>query len=222
MRPNRFALSLRKHWDLVIKRKNLEAEKMADTKLAGNCAFKVRIVRALSTVLCLSIAPAVVSAQVVIERTASGATSFDAQGFRATSAPNSTPSDVPMLVVGGDIDASGNKVVGVADPENEMDAVNLRTLREASAGIASNSAAIQKVEKDNNAGIAQSMAMSQLPFPIAGDTRAVGLAIGQYGGETSLALGGTFLLDNNMIARGAVSASGRGKMGAAGSIGWSW
>jgi cytoskeletal protein CcmA (bactofilin family) len=101
---------------------------------------------------------------------------------------------------------------GVADPVGPTDAVNLRTLeRELGA-----------LEDNMSAGIAQSMAMTQLPAPAMGSDFSFGVALGNFNGQTAIAMGGGARLDGGMMIRGAASFYDAGGAGVAAGIGWSW
>jgi len=101
---------------------------------------------------------------------------------------------------------------GVADPVGDTDAVNLRTMRRE----------LGSLEEEMSGGIAQSMAMTQLPMAEHGKDFSFGSAIGHFNGETALALGGSARLENGLILRGAASYSDPAGAGAAVGVGWSW
>ena len=110
--------------------------------------------------------------------------------------------------------ASGAPVIlsGVADPVSGTDAVNLRTMQRELGAL----------ESEMSAGIAQSMAMTQLPNPDPDKQYSFGVALGGFNGEAGLAMGGAARLEGNTMLRGAVSYSDAGGVGAAAGIGWSW
>ncbi|AXQ96130.1 helicase (plasmid) [Cereibacter sphaeroides] len=99
------------------------------------------------------------------------------------------------------------RLSGVADGINEDDAVNVRQLNEG----------LQEV----GAGVAMSMAMSQLPSPLAGSNHAFGIGLGNFDGQAAMALGGTAILSNGVTLRGALSHAS-GKTGAGVGVGWSF
>ncbi|KQI66889.1 hypothetical protein AN189_18465, partial [Loktanella sp. 3ANDIMAR09] len=108
----------------------------------------------------------------------------------------STPSGAPTIIS------------GVADGVAPNDAVNVRQLG--------------ALEGKMSAGIAQSMAMSQLPGLTADETYSFGAAMGGFNSEYALALGGSARLDNNLTVRGAASYSDASGLGVAAGVGWSW
>ncbi|MCE6949910.1 YadA C-terminal domain-containing protein [Cereibacter sphaeroides] len=69
------------------------------------------------------------------------------------------------------------------------------------------------------AGVAMSMAMSQLPIPLPGSNHSFGVALGGFDGQEALALGGTAIMENGVTVRGALSHAG-GKAGVG--VGWSF
>lgn len=73
-----------------------------------------------------------------------------------------------------------------------------------------------------SAGIAQSMAMAQLPYPDPGKEHSFGIALGGFNGKGGFAMGGTARLEGNMVLRGAASYSDAGGAGGALGTGWSW
>jgi autotransporter adhesin len=117
-----------------------------------------------------------------------------------------------QLIVNGEIAVRGNQITNVGDPVSGTDAVNLRTLEDKIGGASGVS----------SGGVAQSMAMTQLPYPTGSDTNAFGFGLGTFQGEGAIAMGGTSIFDNGTILRGAISHSRTGGTGAAAGLGWSW
>ena len=105
--------------------------------------------------------------------------------------------------------AGGAPVVisGVANGVAPNDAINVSQLNSISAKL--------------SGGIAMSMAMSQMPQPQGDHRFAVGVALGNYNGESAFAIGGATLLDNNWAVRGSVSRAS-GQTGAGLGLGYSW
>lgn len=101
---------------------------------------------------------------------------------------------------------------GVADPVNATDAVNLRTLQRE----------LGSLESELSGGIAQTMAMTQLPYPEPGQDFSFGMALGGFNGEAGFAMGGAARLSDTMVLRGSASYSDAGGAGGAVGIGWSW
>jgi hypothetical protein len=100
------------------------------------------------------------------------------------------------------------RLSGVADGIAPTDAVNVRQLG--------------ALESQMSAGIAGTMAMSQLPTIMSDQNYSFGLALGTFNGESALAVGGTARFENNMTVRGALQNSTAGGLGVAVGIGWSW
>lgn len=112
---------------------------------------------------------------------------------------------------------------GVADPIAETDAVNLRTLRNTdSANLSNLRGEMSEVEGKLSGGIAQAMAMTQLPTPDFGKSSSIGIALGKFNAETALAFGASVRLENGAMLRGAASQSNAGQTGFAIGAGWSW
>jgi autotransporter adhesin len=103
------------------------------------------------------------------------------------------------------------RLSGVADPTSGTDAVNLRTMRRELGAL----------ESLMSSGIAQSMAMSHLPYPDAGQQYSFGYAVGGFNGEAGAAIGAS-MREGNMVARGSLSYSSHGTLGGALGVGWSW
>lgn len=99
------------------------------------------------------------------------------------------------------------RLSGIADGVERHDAVNVGQLE----------AGLNKM----GAGIAMSMAMSQLPAPQAGSTRSFGLAVGTFEGYDALALGGSAMVADGVTLRAGLSHAG-GQTGAGVGVGWSF
>ena len=99
------------------------------------------------------------------------------------------------------------RLSGIADGVARNDAVNVGQLND---GL-----------QEMSSGIAMSMAMSQLPSPLADSNYSLGMALGGFNGQGAMALGGTAMLSDNLTLRGAVSHSG-GNTGAGVGVGWSF
>lgn len=99
------------------------------------------------------------------------------------------------------------RLSGIADGVDEHDAVNVGQLNDGLKGV--------------SAGVAMSMAMSQLPIPLSGSNHAFGVALGGFDGQEALALGGTAIMENGVTLRGALSHAG-GKTGVGVGVGWSF
>lgn len=99
------------------------------------------------------------------------------------------------------------RLSGIADGVEDDDAVNVRQLND---GL-----------REVGAGVAMSMAMAQLPSPLAGSNHSFGLAVGGFDGHEALALGGTAIVNDSITLRGALSHAG-GRTGAGVGIGWSF
>lgn len=104
------------------------------------------------------------------------------------------------------------RLSGVADPVSATDAVNLRTMQRE----------IGSLETEMSAGIAQSMAMTQLPYPDLDKNFSFGGAVGHFNGKMGMAVGGAARLDGHTMLRGAASYSSAGGLGVAAGVGWSW
>lgn len=152
--------------------------------------------------------------------------SADGNGFSAGGGNASVTGTSNAIVTGGTssitvsnsgvaLSGSGGAPVvlsGVADPVNATDAVNLRTLQRE----------LGSLESELSGGIAQTMAMTQLPYPEPGQDFSFGMALGGFNGEAGFAMGGAARLSDTMVLRGSASYSDAGGAGGAVGIGWSW
>ena len=159
--------------------------------------------------------------------------SADGNGFSAAAGDASVTGTTSAVVFGGTssinvtdtgvaLSGSGGAPVllsGVADPVSGTDAVNLRTMQREFGALESKFGAL---ESNMSAGIAQSMAMAQLPYPDPGKDYSFGIALGGFNGKGGFAMGGTARLEANMVLRGAASYSDAGGTGGALGVGWSW
>jgi autotransporter adhesin len=140
----------------------------------------------------------------------SGVVIEEAGGTTTTSIIGGT-STVTVSDSGVRLSGSGDAplvISNVADGVAANDAVNVRQLG--------------ALESKLSAGIAQSFAMSQLPALSNDATYSFGAAIGAFNGETAIAFGGSFRIDETVVIKGAASHSSAGETGGAIGIGWSW
>jgi hypothetical protein len=99
------------------------------------------------------------------------------------------------------------QVHGVADGTSDFDAVNYRQLKQLSAGVAS------------------TVAMANIPQVDQDKTFALGAGVGQYNGQTALAIGASYRFASNAVLRaslGSGSGGGQARTTAGAGVGFSW
>jgi len=97
------------------------------------------------------------------------------------------------------------RVTGVADGVAPFDAVNYRQLRAVSQGVAS------------------TIAMANIPQVSEGQTGMVGVAVGTFNGESSLAIGASYRFAPQAVMKASIGVSANGGPKTAGvGAGWSW
>ena len=97
------------------------------------------------------------------------------------------------------------RVTGVADGSAPFDAVNYRQLREVAQGVAS------------------TVAMANIPQVSEGQTGMVGVGVGTFNGETSLAVGASYRFAPQAVMKVSLGLSANGGSKTAGiGAGWGW
>ncbi|MFC0281506.1 YadA-like family protein, partial [Falsigemmobacter intermedius] len=157
---------------------------------------------------------AVTSTTVSLTNSGSGMTSSSgATTVTGTTQATITGGTTSMLVSNSGVNFSGAggapvRLSGVADGVAPFDAVNVRQL--------------EQMDRRLSAGIAGTMAMTQLPTISAGESSSFGIAFGHYNSQSALAMGGAVRVTDSMTVRGALQHSSVGGTGGAVGLGWSW
>jgi autotransporter adhesin len=112
------------------------------------------------------------------------------------------------------------QITNVADGTAPTDAVNVRQFNSAVNSVRDD---LQKYRKDSNAGSASAVALSMLPQAPAPGKSVVGVAVGNYAGQTGFAVGvSTYLPGGSWIFKGGGSTNTRGTVAVGGSAGYVW
>jgi autotransporter adhesin len=115
-----------------------------------------------------------------------------------------------------------NVAAGVAD----TDAVNVGQLN---AGLASTLSQansytdnqVNKLDHKASGGTAAALAMTSIPQAFTAGHGLVGMGYGSWNGESGMAVGGSFLLDDNHTAfKAAATFDSRGDAGVSAGVGW--
>lgn len=129
------------------------------------------------------------------------------------------------------------RISGVANGVSDYDAVNYRQLQAAEAanyrklqsvgaGIESRieSFVVRQLEESKlqlGAGIASTAAIANIPAVDSNKRFSIGAGVGSYGGQSAVAIGGSFrVLDNLTVRASAGSASGQTTFGGGASMSW--
>jgi hypothetical protein len=110
--------------------------------------------------------------------------------------------------IGGTLDMKNNKITGVANGTATYDAVNFGQM--------------QEVRKMLSAGIASTAAMSNIPLVDPSKSFAVGVGLGSYDGQTSIAMGASYRLSPSAVLRGSVAGGSNSKTTVGAGVGFSW
>ena len=100
------------------------------------------------------------------------------------------------------------RVTGIADGQNQYDAVNFGQF--------------QELEKDMSRGISGTAAMANIPQVDQGKSFSVGVGVGGFNGETAVAIGGSARVAKDGILKASVGFSGSGNTTWGVGGGWNW
>jgi len=110
--------------------------------------------------------------------------------------------------VGGTLNMNGNKITNVANGTNPGDAVNFGQLQETRKILAG--------------GIASATAMANIPLVDQNKQFAVGVGLGGYDGQTSIAVGASYRINPTTVLRGSVGGGSANKTAVGVGLGISW
>lgn len=127
----------------------------------------------------------------------------------------------------GGLDVHNNRIVNVADPKDQTDAVNKRYVDNAVKNINNNinrlDNKIDHVDRRLRAGIAGATAISFLQRPNEAGKSLVSVGVGGYRNENALAVGYGRNSDNNKVSiKVGASINSRSDVNWGGSIGYQW
>lgn len=130
-------------------------------------------------------------------------------------APGSASTDAANW---GQVQAVGHKTLDWADiytdqkAQQTLNSANGYTDMKINAAYEDFNHKIRKLRRDTNSGIAGAMALANLPQA----------SIGQYGGQESFAVGGSWSLNNGVMLSAGGTVSTRGKGGFGAGAGYQW
>ena len=110
--------------------------------------------------------------------------------------------------VGGTLNMNGNKITSVANGTNPGDAVNFGQLQETRKILAG--------------GIASATAMANIPLVDQNKQFAVGVGLGGYDGQTSIAVGASYRINPTTVLRGSLGGGNASKTAVGVGLGISW
>ena len=132
-------------------------------------------------------------------------------GVAATLASSKSYTDAKALSVGADTLASANSYTNAKTAEALKSANAYTDTRAAETLKSANNYTteqVQKLDTKTAAGIAATAAMVNIPAPsTAGKSFSIGVAIGNYDGQTALAVGGQKRFAENGLARFGIAGS---------------
>ncbi|MEO6917477.1 MAG: YadA-like family protein, partial [Collimonas sp.] len=120
------------------------------------------------------------------------------------------------------IGSAGNErqLTNVADGTQATDAVNLRQLDGAVAGLRGD---INSARADAAGGTAAAMAMASMPQPTGPGMSMMSVGAATYAGQTGMAVGVSHVTrDNRWVVKAAGNSSSRGNFGASVGAGYQW
>ncbi|WP_373100435.1 MULTISPECIES: YadA family autotransporter adhesin [Pasteurellaceae] len=127
---------------------------------------------------------------------------------------NSVANEANTVSVG----SAGNerRVTNVADGVKATDAVNKRQLDQVSADL-------RKTDRKLRAGIAGAVAIANIPQVTQPGANLVGMGVGNYNGQSAVAVGYSKLSDNNkVIFKVSAGATTQGDYNVGAGIGYQW
>ncbi|NBU25686.1 MAG: hypothetical protein EBS39_08720, partial [Gammaproteobacteria bacterium] len=160
-----------------------------------------------TTTLATSGAATLNSAAVTNNLTVGGATTLTGLLTANGGIRTSTITTTGPVSVGGELNMNSNRITGVADGRLAGDAVNLGQL--------------ESTRKDLAGGIASSVAMSNIPNVESGKTFAFGLGVGYFDGESAVAVGASYRVNDSTVLRGSFGGTSDKTAGGVGiSVSW--
>ena len=132
-------------------------------------------------------------------------------GDAATLSSSKAYTDAKALSVGADTLASANSYTNAKTAETLKSANAYTDNRSAETLKSANTYTndqVQKLDSKTAGGIAATAAMINIPAPsTAGKTFSIGVAVGNYDGQTALAIGGQKRFSENGLARFGIAGS---------------
>jgi autotransporter adhesin len=137
------------------------------------------------------------------------ASTIAATSITASNVVATTLSVTGNTTLGGTLNMSGNRITNVADGVNPTDAVNLRQL--------------QQSQRESRAGIASVAAIAGIPTLSTTDDAVLGVGVGTFKGESSIAVGASKRFsDSTAIKFGVGANSSTGDVTGSFGIGIKW
>lgn len=119
-------------------------------------------------------------------------------------------------------DGGDTVVSGIADGVAATDAVNVRQLNAATAGLSDDVADLRSDMGEAEGGIAGVAAMANIPQVEPGKNFAVGAGYGNFKGENAMALGGSARFSENVVAKASVGFGSNSATTVGGGVAYSW
>jgi autotransporter adhesin len=137
------------------------------------------------------------------------ASTIAATSITASNVVATTLSVTGNTTLGGTLNMSGNRITNVADGVNPTDAVNLRQL--------------QQSQRESRAGVASVAAIAGIPTLSTTDDAVLGVGVGTFKGESSIAVGASKRFsDSTAIKFGVGANSSTGDVTGSFGIGIKW
>jgi hypothetical protein len=126
--------------------------------------------------------------------------SLIANSIRSTSITTGSLSVTGNASIGGTLNMNNNRITNVGDGVEPTDAVNLRQLQRTQSQI-------DDVRKESRGGISGVAALAGIPSVPAGSDGVLGVGVGSYKGESSLAVGGSRKINDKATIKFGISTT---------------
>jgi autotransporter adhesin len=151
-----------------------------------------------------------------LQSTSISASSISTNSLQSTSIRSDSVTTGVLTVtgnasIGGTLNINNNRIINVGDGVEPSDAVNLRQLQRTETHISD-------LRKESRGGIASVAALVGIPVTPFGSDGALGVAVGSYKGESSVAISGSRQVNDKATIKLGISTPS-GNNGVVGSFG---
>jgi len=137
--------------------------------------------------------------------------SLQASSIRSNSLTTGVLTVTGNASIGGNLNMNNNRITNVGDGVEQTDAINMRQLQRTETHISD-------LRKESRGGIASVAALVGIPVTPVGSDGALGVAVGSYKGESSLAISGSRQVNDKATIKLGISTPS-GNNGVVGSFG---
>jgi len=151
-----------------------------------------------------------------LQSTSISANSISTSSLQATSIRSASVTTGVLTVtgnasIGGNLNMNNNRIINVGDGVEPTDAINVRQLRQTQDRV-------NALQRESRVGISGVAALAGIPSIPVGSDGVLGVAVGTFKGESSLAIGGSRRVNDNTTIKLGISTPS-GNNGVVGSFG---